>query len=240
MLDEPRFRADEPPPAIVNRAGEWLAEQLLDGFKYLRSKREVVRRGSGRTEGIGLQTSSWSRQGQGTWVEPRVWVTDAKVSSWQRSHGISGSLARGGYIFNSMVVNLGLPLSVELFGPIREQDPRPPLSLTQFLEALQNDLLPNVRTLREGPAVAATNLPDRWLLFPEPLFWWATAYGDKSSALRFLSRYFGTKTAVRAKFDEGRRLAREGAGAPIPMKNHIVNFGWSAASSGALDDDDEF
>ena len=83
MTAPPTFTREDQPPEIVALAGAWLATELGDGYAYLRSKRELARKSPGRVESIGLQTSSWSRTGQGTWVYPRLTITDSRVSKWQ-------------------------------------------------------------------------------------------------------------------------------------------------------------
>src|SRR5262249_25594133 len=119
MSEAPQFHADQKPAEIVAAAGDWLAGQLGGGARYVRSRRAVERTVADRVQGIGLQTSSSSRAGQGTWVSPRIWVTDARVAAWQKAYDLRGLFSQGGYIFNSLIINLGLPSSVELYGPQR-------------------------------------------------------------------------------------------------------------------------
>lgn len=231
----PQFSSEQPPSAIVAEAGGWLAAKWGNGARYLRQKREVVRKVSGRAEGITLQTSSWSRAGQGTWVSPRIWVTDRQVDAWQRQHPAHhGMFSRGGSIFSSLIVNLGLPPDVELFGPLRHAQPATSISLSAFWAALEQEIFPNTKLLWGDPATAAELLPDRWLVFPEPLFWWAIAFEDGVAARTILSRYFRGKDRAREHFDVGRVLAASGDAAPVPISNTMVAFGWSAVSTGAL------
>jgi hypothetical protein len=235
MAAVPQFSSEQPPSAIVAEAGEWLAAKWGNGARYLRQKREVVRRVSGRAEGITLQTSSRSRAGMGTWVWPRIWVTDRQVDVWQRQHPVHhGMFARGGCIFSTLIVNLGLPPDVELFGPLRHMQPATSISLSAFWAALEQEIFPNTKLLWGEPATAAELLPDMWLVFPEPLFWWAVAFGDGVAARTILSRYFRGKDRARDYFDDGRRLAAAGEPAPDPIRNTMIAFGWSAVSTGAL------
>ncbi len=234
MTAMPQFSPEQPPSAIVAEAGEWLAAKWGNDARYMRSRREVVRSVGGRAEGITLQTSSWSRAGQGTWVSPRIWVTDRQVRKWQTGHAVHGLFARGGYIFSTLIVNLGLPVSVELFGPPRRSQPHAGMSLSEFWAALEQEIFPNTTLLWGDPAAAAALLPDQWLVFPEPLFWWAIAFGDDAAARTILSRYFREKAQSRDHFDAGRRLAAAGEPAPVPISNTMIAFGWSVVSSGAL------
>lgn len=81
-------------------------------------------------------------------------------------------------------------------------------------------------------------LPDRWLSFPEPLFWWAAAYDDVRATRALLARYFEMKPGGRESFEAARRLARGGSPAPISVSNAMVAFGWSAVTSGSLGGDE--
>jgi hypothetical protein len=171
MTEAPIFDDHEPPAVIVAAAGQWLAERIGGGTRYVKSRREVVRRVGGQRHGITLQTSSWSRTEVGTWVSPRIWVTDPNVAAGQDQRTLTGLFSTGGYIFSTLIINLDLPNSVELFGPLRITEPRPPLSLPEFWAVLQEEILPNLALFVGAPGVAMEQLPDRWLRFPEPFFW---------------------------------------------------------------------
>ena len=95
-------------------------------------------------------------------------------------------------------------------------------------------IFPNTKHLFGEPAAAAEQLPDRWFISPEPLFWWATAYGDRSAARTILIRYFAIHPGGRKGFDDGRELAAAGEGPPVPISKAMIAFGWSAVSTGAL------
>jgi hypothetical protein len=112
--------------------GAWLADQIGDGARYVKSKRAVVKKIGGQNHGITLQTSTWSRTGEGTWVSPRVWVTDPRVAAWQDERTLTGLFSRGGYILSTLIINLGLPNSVELFGPRRATEPETPCPCQSF------------------------------------------------------------------------------------------------------------
>ena len=189
MSEVPAFDADQPPAVIVAAAGQWLADQIGDGARYMKSRREVLKRIGAQTHGITLQTSDRSRAGHGTWVSPRVWVTDPKVAAWQDERSLTGLSSRGGYIFSSLITNLGLRGDVELFGSLRATQPELAMSLSEFVAALRREILPSLALFVGAPAVAVDRLPDRWLSSPEPLFWWAAAYGDMGATRALLSRF---------------------------------------------------
>jgi len=235
VTNPPAFAPSDSPPAIVAAAGDWLANELGGGFAYLRSKRQIVHRRAGRAESIELQTSPRSRAGETTTVMPRLIMTDSYVRAWQKGKSLTGLFADGGYIFNSLLVNLGIQ-NVELFGPLRAQHPDLYLSLDEFLAAVQREVMPCVQLMREGPSFAADKLPIRWIVFPEPPFWWAAAYGDHRAAKRFLARYFEANPGSRAHFERGRVLSSSDAGPPFG--NTLVALGWSAVRSGALTADE--
>ena len=232
MSQVPQFSGNDTPAAILDAAGGWLASELNDEFRYLKSKREITRKAAGHSETIVLQTSSRSRTGEGTWVTPRITVNDDRVRKWQAERRLIGMFATGGFIFNSMVVNLGLS-DLELFGPLHERPDGHHISLVQFREVALDDIMPNLKVLRSSPAVAAERLPDRWIVFPEPPFWWATVYGEPAAAKRFLARYFEANPAGRRHFETGRRLT-DSSPEPSAVNNTLVAFGWSAVHSGAL------
>jgi hypothetical protein len=237
LSQAPQFSATDEPAEIVAAAGEWLAPELGDGFKYLKAKREISRKAGGRTESIILQTSSWSRTGQGTWVTPRILVRDDRVRKWQAERRLVGMFSTGGFIFNSLVTNMGLP-DLELFGPLRDRPEGHFISLAELRDAALGDILANLKILRGTPEAAAEQLPNSWIVFPEPPFWWAAAYGEKAAARRFLSRFFELKPPSRIHFEAGRRLAVESGPEPPSINNTYVALGWSAVSSQALGADE--
>ena len=235
-MQPPSFTDRDKPPEIVAEAGAWLATQIGDGYVYIRSKRELVRKSPGRAETIGLQTSSWSRTGQGTWVNPRLTVTDARVKEWQAARQLKGLFSTGGQIFNTLLINLGLH-DVELHGPLRRVQPDLRISLGEFADTLRRDVLPNVELMRDGPAAAAERLPIAWIVFPQQPFWWAIAYGDRVAAKRFLARFFEANPNSRKQFETGRALAS--AAAEPDVNNSLVDLGWSAVRAGALTVDEQ-
>jgi len=237
MADVPMFDARQRPADIVAAAGQWLAERVGDGARYLKSRREILlKKTSGQIHGVTLQSSSWSRAGQGTWVSPRVWATDPRVRAWQDERTLVGLFSKGGYIFSTLTINLGFPPSVELFGPRRGSEPHPPMSLPEFVTALKQDILPHLALLDAAPALAIEQLPDRWLSSsPETLFWWTAAYGDVDATRTLLTRYFEVKPGSREPFETGRRLAGKGDPAPTPITNTMVAWGWSAVAAGSLE-----
>jgi hypothetical protein len=237
MSQSPEFGRHQRPAEIVAAAGEWLAGQVGEGARYIRSRRAVEQKIEGRVYGIGLQTSTWSRAGQGTWVTPRIWVTDARVADWQKEHDVRGLYSRGGYIFTTLIINLGFRGTVELFGPQRSTAPDTAMSLGEFWTTLEGQILPTLRLFRGEPADAVERLPERWLVFPEPLFWWAAAYGDSASARAFLARYFKSRPSAVERFEAGRRAAAAGEPAPEAVTG-TLDFAWSAVSTGVLSADE--
>jgi hypothetical protein len=143
----------------------------------------------------------------------------------------------GGFIFNSLVTNMGLP-DLELLGPLSDRPEGHFISLAELSNVALGDILANLTILRGTPEAAAEQLPNPWIVFPEPPFWWAVAYGEKAAARRFLSRFFELKPPSRIHFEAGRRLAVESGTEPPSINNTYVALGWSAVSSEALEADE--
>ena len=234
MSDPPAFTAEDKPKSIVAGAGAWLAREMGDGFTFKRSRQELARLVGGRTEAIVLQSSTWSRGGEGTWVAARVIVTDQHVRDWlnDAANELKGLFSSSGFVFNTLLINIGIH-DIELYGPFRKQEPGTWLSLTEFVEVLRTQVLPHVVLLRESPSIAAEKLPSRWIWASvESLFCWSVAQGDRNGARLFLSRYLEATPMYRRNFDRGRQLAVLEE-AP-PRGNSLVALGWSAVRSGML------
>jgi hypothetical protein len=226
----PQFRRDEKPAEIVAAAGEWVAERVGGEARYLRSTQQVVWALAGRTFGLTLEPSKWNRAGAGTWVSVRVWVRDPLVADWQKQHAVRG----GGEIFSSLIVNLGFPPSVELYAAAQLTDAEPQLTLAEFWRRFQRELQPQLELFAHDPATVITRLPDRWLVFPEQLFWFPIAYDDKQAAKTLLARYFQLKPATREPFEAGRAAAAAGEPAPFAIGNLMHDLGRSVVTTGAL------
>jgi len=234
LSDPPAFTAEEKPKSIVAAAGAWLAEEMGDGFTFKTSTRELARMIGGRTEAIVLQSSRWSRAGEGTSVAARVMVTDQGVRDWlnNATNELKALFSSSGFVFNTLLINLEIQ-DIELYGPFRQQKPGTWLSLTEFVEVLRTQVLPHVVLLRESPSIAAGKLPSRWIWASVgSLFCWSVARGDRNGARLFLSRYLEATPMYRRNFDRGRQLAVSDE-AP-PRGNSLVELGWSAVRSGVL------
>ena len=164
-------------------------------------------------------------------------VSDDRVRKWQAERRLTGMFATGGFIFNSMLTTLGLP-DIELFGALRGRPDGHFISLAELRDAALGEIRANLTMLRGSPVTASRELPSRWIVFPEPPFWWSIAYGEPAAGKRFLARYFEAKPAGRSHFETGRRLAADSGPEPITVNNTLVALGWSAVSSGAIGADE--
>lgn len=235
----PTFSPAAAPAQLVHTAGDWLADHMEPGTRYLRSKRDVVRQEGDRSVGLTLQTSTWSRAGVGTWVQPRIWARDQRVRVWELQRMAHGPRwDPQGLIFSTLVLNLGAPISVELHGPLRSAQPSTTASFPEFWEQYQRDFAPRMQLFWGTPAQAVAVLPARWIeVSCESLFYWAAAYEDVPT-MRLLIEHYRTHSPGSGKnFVEGVRLGLTGD--PEPQTNNVaMRFGWRVATSRALKAED--
>jgi len=204
----PQFSAQLTPTEILNQAGEWLALQLGDQFRWLKSRQTVSRTQGARTDEIRLQPSKWNRAGIGTWATLRVTVRNKNLATWRRNHSDDTLLAHvPDVLWTNEFINVDKDLYfVELFGHLEQDDSGVRrLSLAELVESVRGLVLP-VLAYFESPQVVAERLPDNWLVLAAPLVEWAICMGDRSSARRIVERIMRVHAAEAAAFERGRAL----------------------------------
>jgi len=185
----PKFTQSDTPRAIVHAAGEWLAEELRSGFRWVPSPRTLKAQvAPGRTIEVMFRPSHWNYSGVLTVAGIRLTVRDRSLAKWRRGRGrnYSGLITEtgGDVAWSQELSNLYMDLGdVELYGEIERDSPHPVrfLKLTELLEALRKRILPKL-LLFDSPARVAKELPDIWLADAGPLIDWATSLGDEDSA----------------------------------------------------------
>jgi hypothetical protein len=182
----PTFTADEKPAAILDRAARWLADEL-GGFRWLTSSRHLVRTLGDQRQAITLRSSTWSRAGTGTWVEPRVFVQDRALQRWRRAHPDVAERTDA-YLLSVPVGQLRRSYTVELFGPFRGEEPGGRyISLDRLGAVLAEEVVPALDAMLD-PGTAAEAFPLSWCGAPGPLAEWARSRGDDAAAQRFHER----------------------------------------------------
>jgi hypothetical protein len=185
----PRFTDRETPREIVDAAGEWLAAELGNSFRWVPSSRALKAPiAPGRTIEVRLRPSHWNYSGVLTVVGVRLTVRDSSLARWRRGHGSnhSGLVTETGrdVAWSQELSNLYMDLhNVELYGDLEKEGTYQVhfLKLAEFLDALQKRILPKL-LLFDSPVRAARELPDIWLADPGPLIDWATSLGEEDSA----------------------------------------------------------
>jgi hypothetical protein len=167
-----------------------------------------------------------------------VWAADDRVKVWKEARPQAVVFGRGAFVYTTLTINLGLRASVELFGTLRVQQPSTTMSLADFLGEYERNLGPHLELFWGEPGPAIERLPDRWVLSVDHLFWWAASSGDSDAAHRLLRRYFSQRPESRQHFDSGRRMARAGEPAPVPVSNTMLALGYGAVMAGVVASDE--
>src|SRR3954465_9742239 len=143
-VTEPPVSAPTDKPAdVLDRAGRWLAEGL-DGFRWVKSSRELRRSQDGVDVRLHMQPSRYSRAGGAVWATPRLAISDDRYDSWRQTAQRSPMPGQG-WVFNSMLVNLSPRwISVECSGSPDVPAESQAISLPDFLTDVQHHLLPVV------------------------------------------------------------------------------------------------
>jgi hypothetical protein len=178
------------PAVMVDRAGAWLSEQL-DGFEWLKSRRDLRRRRDGTEFRIHLQPSSWSRAGVAAWVAPRLSVLDDAVQQWREAHARSDASGVA-WVYNTLLVNISPRWgSVECSGLPQPAVPNAPtpLALDVFASDLREEVVPVLEVFRD-PETAARQLPQAWLsMISAGTIEWALAHDKREAATQLLRRH---------------------------------------------------
>ncbi len=206
------FTAAEPPKSIIDRAGRHLADRL-DGFVWATSTQRLSGpTGDGQRLSLGLNGSTRSRAGIGTWVRVQVTVHDVGLRRWRRTHPESALRSDDWLFFDNLGNLLGGHGTVELFGPLR-QEGHGHLTLPDLERIVDEQILPTCGFFRT-PAEAAARLPDRWLNRPEYLAEWAVAQQDFKAARGFIARALEANPGWVPAFERGIADASRGESSP--------------------------
>ena len=192
----PKFTAEDKPIDILNAAGEWLASELGNGFRWVPSAHALkVPIARGRTGEVKLQPSHWNQTGVLTHALIQVTVRDRAVAAWRRSRGrnFSGLIVEPSpdVVWSTQMLNVDRELhDVELFGDVAAATGSHHLylSLADLLLAIRTRIVPKL-LMFSSPARAARELPDIWLAEPGALIEWATSLDDHDSAQLFSKRW---------------------------------------------------
>lgn len=240
-MSAPSFGGTDPPGAILQRSGRWLAEQL--GWRWVKSRRDAEVRAGRQIHRLGLQPSKWNRAGVATWVSTRVTVLDEDLQAWRQAHPASTVLPVSQYpvrphVYNTLLINVDRDLAeVECSGlPQRFPAPRA-LGLDEFAAAFRARVLP-VLDLFQSPSLLARELPIPWLsMVTYGTIEWALARDDPDAAALLLRRHLERPLKGKQRWDQ--RLAnfrrgweiapgRDGLGIPAVRVYATESVGWLA------------
>lgn len=193
-MPAPRFGTTDRPGDIVDRSGQWLAEQL--GWRWVKSRRDVEVRAGRQVRRLGLQSSTWNRAGVATRVSTRVTVLDEALRAWREAHPASTVLPVSAYsvwphVYNTLLINVDLDLAqVECSGlPQRFPAPLRAMRLDEFAAAFRERVVP-VLELFQSPSLVARELPVSWLsMVISDTIEWALAHDDRDAAALLLRRH---------------------------------------------------
>jgi hypothetical protein len=97
--ERPEFDATTRPADAVREALGWAMPEVeavigpgrIDGFRFLRSRRELhVRRGVS-TVTVYFSGSKWNATGHGTWLHRSMAIRNAELGAWRRAHPAEAS-----------------------------------------------------------------------------------------------------------------------------------------------------
>jgi hypothetical protein len=161
-MPAPRFAITDWPGDIVDRSGQWLAEQL--GWRWVKNRRDVEVRAGRQVRRLGLQSSTWNRAGVATRASTRVIVLDPALRTWREAHPASTVLPVSAYaawphVYNALLINVDLDLAqVECSGLPQRFPALRAMRLDEFAAAFRERVLP-VLELFQSPSLVARELP---------------------------------------------------------------------------------
>lgn len=190
MADAPTAEPGDKPAEIIDSAGRWLADQL-DEFHWVKSRRDLRHSRGAQEIRVHLQASKWNRAGIGTWVSPRVTVSDEVLDRWRDAKSAS-PIGRIGWVYNTLLINISPRLvSVECSGLPQPETPNAPIprSLNEFAADLRTEVLPVIEVFSD-PDLAAEALPEAWLaMISAGTIEWALARSRQDAAARLVRRH---------------------------------------------------
>jgi hypothetical protein len=221
------------PRDVLQAAGEWLADQLAEsGFVWARGKSSLQRRIGRRTEEIHLQGATETRTGKMIEVRMQVVVWDRDLRDWRRANpGIA--LRQNEWLVGHPLGYVAHRRNGYVYGDYSD-------GVVSFLD-------PDVRAativavgavIRDAvlPWFVDTAAPESMALAPE-----VTLGLAGSSVLEWLAsrdrvdlipptaqRLLELRPGMRAGYDQGIRLAREGR--RPPNTDGAQQLGWSVAT----------
>ncbi len=241
FMPAPRFGITDRPGDIVDRSGQWLAEQF--GWRWVKSRRDVELQVGRQVRRLWLQPSKWNRAGIATWVSPSVRVLDEDLNAWRKAHPVGTVLPVSQYpvrphVYVTMLINVDLDLAeLECSGlPQRFPAPRA-MRLDEFAAAFRARVLP-VLDLFQSPSLVARELPIPWLsMVTYGTIEWALARDDRDAAALLLRRHL--ERPLRGKQRWEHRLAsfrrgweippgRDGLPSPAVLVYATESLGWLA------------
>ena len=201
-IEPPVFDEGTVPKDALRATLEWL-EAVVPDCRAVRSAGIVKRVRGPLWIQVRLQSSSWSRRGAGTWVDPSLTVWDKGFGRWRADHA-DLTWQKGDYVYSDHAL---VRPGVQLFGPLPDY-----ASLADLKEGIERKWLPLVdlfgstsRLAEELPAVHTRFSTIQWLVYRE----------DVPAARRLLERYLDHSPSLRQAIDEGRAAAVPPPGTPI-------------------------
>lgn len=241
----PTFNASDRPPAIVDAVGRWLAATDLDGFRWVKSRRVLVRAVNTQRHELTLQTSTFSRTGVATWVMPRVSVFDDRLTTWRQANPSASAFdnlhTTAPCAYSNMLVNAEPSfVSVELSGLPQPPEQRAAPSV-QFFTYIATVVRPLFDASAEPPQLVAA-LPDSWLsMVNAGTVEWAMACGNADAATeliqRSVSRPLRGQQRWDTRFDQFRHgwgLAEHGMRPELQPPLGFEAVGWLARTHSLL------
>ena len=159
----PVSRNDAHPADILREAGRWLAEELGNDWRFLRSRGTLKHLEGGYVQEIHLQGSTYNRTGASVDVDLGAVVRSKALAEW-RSANADRVLGSGGRVYGTLVVNL-LPASYGHFD--LTDDARRRAELPRMLNVVRDVVIPYLelalepdRLLQEASAGTAGLAPD--------------------------------------------------------------------------------
>jgi hypothetical protein len=207
-MPQPQFASDASPRDVLVGVGSWLADELGEGWTFLRSRATLKRRIGVYTHEIWLQGSSWNRTGELIKVGTGAHASSKSLGIWRKSHADPvKTLGEGIYgdVAENLLAELRLPsqwFDLTNEGTRLRELPRLRATVVEILEPYLMLSLEPARFLERAPKTT--------LRGGSSLLEWLLSEGLEDQAQLLLDRNLDTPAApgiVRGAelADEGRR-----------------------------------